>query len=86
MMAKLERTQSNTQQNIEQLQNPTMGATISNKSTTSLLYLSLIVYLDVVYRLRCSVGTILNWYRHVIKTYMASMRAEYFLYFNNSRI
>ena len=30
MIAKLKRTQSNTQQNIEQLQNPTMGVTINN--------------------------------------------------------
>ena len=34
MIAKLERTQSNAQQNIEQLQNPKMGATINNESTT----------------------------------------------------
>ena len=31
MIAKLERTQSYTQQNIEQLQNPTMGVTINNE-------------------------------------------------------
>ena len=35
MIAKLEWTQSKTQQNIEQLQNPTMGVTINNKSTTT---------------------------------------------------
>ena len=35
MIAKLEWTQSNTQQNIEQLQNPTMGVTINNESTTT---------------------------------------------------
>ena len=35
MTAKLEWTQSNTQQNIEQLQTPTMGATTNNKSTTT---------------------------------------------------
>ena len=35
MIAKLECTQSNAQQNIEQLQNPTMGVTINNKSTTT---------------------------------------------------
>ena len=33
-IAKLEWTQSNTEQNIEQLQNPTMGETIHNESTT----------------------------------------------------
>ena len=31
MIAKLERTQSNTQQNIEQLQNPTMGSTTNQQ-------------------------------------------------------
>ena len=36
MIAKLKWTQSNTQQNIEQLQNPTMGVTINNKRTTTL--------------------------------------------------
>ena len=35
MIAKLEWTQSNAQQNIEQLQNPTMGVTINNVSTTT---------------------------------------------------
>ena len=35
IIAKLEWTQSNTQQNIEQLQNPIMGATINNESTTT---------------------------------------------------
>ena len=35
MNVKLEGTQSNAQQNIEQLQNPTMGATINNESTTT---------------------------------------------------
>ena len=35
MIAKLERTQSNAQQNIEQLQNPTMGVTINNGPTTT---------------------------------------------------
>ena len=34
MIAKLEWTQSIAQQNIEQLQNPTMGGTINNDSTT----------------------------------------------------
>ena len=34
MIAKLEWTQNNAQQIIEQLQNPTMGITINNKSTT----------------------------------------------------
>ena len=32
---KLERTQKNAQQNIEQLQNPTMGVTINNESNTT---------------------------------------------------
>ena len=35
MIAKLEWTQSNAQQNIEQLQNLTMGVTINNESTTT---------------------------------------------------
>ena len=35
MIAKLERTQSNTQQNMEQTQNTTMGATINKESTTT---------------------------------------------------
>ena len=35
MIAKLEWTQSNTQQNIEQIQNPTMGETINNETTTT---------------------------------------------------
>ena len=35
MIAKLEWTLCNAQQNIEQLQNPTMGVTINNKSTTT---------------------------------------------------
>ena len=35
MIAKLEWTPSNAQQNIEQLQNPTMGVTINNSSTTT---------------------------------------------------
>ena len=35
MIAILERTQSNVQQNIEQLQIPTMGVTINKKSTTT---------------------------------------------------
>ena len=34
MIAKLERTHSSVQQNMEQTQNPTMGATIKNESTT----------------------------------------------------
>ena len=34
MIAKLEWTLSNIQQNIEQLQAPSMGVTINNKSTT----------------------------------------------------
>ena len=36
MIAKLEWTLSNTQQNIEQLQNPVMGITINNNRTTAL--------------------------------------------------
>ena len=36
MIAKLEWTQSNAQQNIEQLQNPTMEVTINNNRTTAL--------------------------------------------------
>ena len=32
MIAKLERTHSNVQQNMEQTQNPTMGATINNRT------------------------------------------------------
>ena len=36
MMAKLEWTQSNAQQNIEQLQNPTMGATINKECQSDL--------------------------------------------------
>ena len=35
MIAKQERTHSNIQQNMEQTQNPTMGATINNLSTTT---------------------------------------------------
>ena len=35
MIAKLETTHSNVQQNMEQAQNPTMGATINNESTTT---------------------------------------------------
>ena len=35
MIAKLEWTQSSAQQNIEQLQNPTLGVTINNESTTT---------------------------------------------------
>ena len=35
VIAKLERTQSNAQQNIEQLQSPTMGVTLINESTTT---------------------------------------------------
>ena len=35
MIAKLEWTQSNAHQNIEQLQNPTIGVTIHNESTTT---------------------------------------------------
>ena len=35
MNAKLEWTLSNAQQNIEQLQNPKMGVTINNESTTT---------------------------------------------------
>ena len=33
MIVKLESTQSNAQQNIEQLQTPTMGVTINNRTT-----------------------------------------------------
>ena len=35
MIANLEWTQSNAQQNIEQLQNPTIGATINNESSAT---------------------------------------------------
>ena len=35
MITKLEWTQSNVQQNIEQFQTPTMGVPINNKSTTT---------------------------------------------------
>ena len=35
MIAKLERTHSNVQQNMEQTQNPTLGATINNESTAT---------------------------------------------------
>ena len=35
MIAKLDLTQSNTKQNIEQLQNPTMRVTINNESLTT---------------------------------------------------
>ena len=35
MIAKLECTQSNAQQIIEQLKNPTMGVTMTNESTTT---------------------------------------------------
>ena len=35
MISKLEWTQSSAQQNIEQLQNPTMGVTINKESTTT---------------------------------------------------
>ena len=35
MIAKLEWTQYHAHQNIEQLQNPTMGVTINNESTTT---------------------------------------------------
>ena len=35
MIAKLEWTQSTAQENIEQLQNPTKGATINSESTTT---------------------------------------------------
>ena len=35
MIATLEWTQSNAQQNIEQLQTPTMGIAINNESTTT---------------------------------------------------
>ena len=35
MIAKLEWKQINAQQNIEQLQNPTMGVTINNESTAT---------------------------------------------------
>ena len=35
MIAKLEWTQNNAQQNIEQLQNPTMGVAINIESTTT---------------------------------------------------
>ena len=35
MIAKLEWTYSNTQQNIEKLKNPTMGVTLNNESITA---------------------------------------------------
>ena len=35
MIAKLDRTHSNEQQNMEQTQNPTMGATINTNRTTN---------------------------------------------------
>ena len=35
MIEKLEWTQSNAQHNIEQLQNPTIGVTVNNESTTT---------------------------------------------------
>ena len=35
IIAKLEWTKGNAQQNIEQLQNPTLGVTINNESTTT---------------------------------------------------
>ena len=35
MIAKLEWTQSNAQQNMEQLHSPSMGVTINNESTTT---------------------------------------------------
>ena len=35
MVAKLEWAQSSTKQNVEQLQDPVMGVTINNKSTTT---------------------------------------------------
>ena len=35
MIAILERTHNNVQQNLEQLQTPTMGVTINKKSTTT---------------------------------------------------
>ena len=35
IIAKLERTQSNVQQNMEQTQNPTMGATINNNNNNN---------------------------------------------------
>ena len=35
MITNLEWTQSNAQQNIEQLQNPTIGATINNESSAT---------------------------------------------------
>ena len=38
MIEKLERTQSNTQENLEQTQNPTMGAVINNETTTTELW------------------------------------------------
>ena len=39
MIAKLERTHNNVHRNIEQTQNPTMGATIDNESTRAELRL-----------------------------------------------
>ena len=43
MIAILERTQSNVQQNIEQLQTPTMGVTINKKSTTIMKFVEIVM-------------------------------------------
>ena len=43
MIAILERTQSNVQQNIEQLQTPTMGVTINKKSTTKMKFVEIVM-------------------------------------------
>ena len=54
MTATPERTQSNVQQNIEQLQTPTMGVTINKKSTTTQVLLrhlfEKLIYLPLFYR------------------------------------
>ena len=46
MIAKLEWTQNNALQNLEQLQNPTNGATINNKLLIYLFVLNLYVQLN----------------------------------------
>ena len=43
MIAILERTQNNVQQNIEQLQTPTMGVTINKKSTTIMKFVEIVM-------------------------------------------
>ena len=46
MIANLEWTQSNAQQNIEQLQNPTIEETINNESTIELSSVLLTAYFN----------------------------------------